>query len=164
MSKESFERMDLVHIAISGAICFGITVLVIDIAQNLLQQMLYNQGMLGVVFFTDYYSIARALFLFGLVYLTSGFCGGVYLGYNVYIEMKKTLVIPAVIGTVGFIILAVFLANYPVNSYFIGLLLLQFTGNAAGSYLGGYSINWGLLHEKTETREEFTLEKSKQPQ
>jgi hypothetical protein len=154
----SYERMDLVHILIGGGISFGITVLLIDIVQNLLQQILYNLGMAGVVFFIDYYQFARGLYVFGLVYLTSGFSGGLYTGYNVYINLKKTLFFPAVISTVGFILLATILANYPITPQFTGLMVLQFAGSLLGSYLGGYAINWTLLHEKQESPNKLTLE------
>ena len=87
MSVEPFkrgpiERMDLVHAAIGGAICFGITILVLDIVYNGLLNLLYSLNMAGVTFFIENYMMARALFIFGVVYLTSGFCGGVYTGYN----------------------------------------------------------------------------------
>ena len=154
----SYERMDLVHILIGGGISFGVTVLLIDIVQNLLQQILYNQGIAGVVFFIDLYQFARALFVFGLVYLTSGFSGGLYAGYNVYINLRKTLFFPAVISTVGFILLATILANYPITPQFVGLMLLEFAGTLIGSYLGGYAINWTLLHEKQESPSKLTLD------
>ena len=153
--------MDFVHILIGGAISFGITVFLIDIVQNLLQQILVDQGMAGVMFFVDYYQFARGFFIFGLVYLTSGFSGGLYTGYNVYIKLKKTLFAIPIISTVGFIMLATLLANYAVTAQFIGLMVMQFAGTLLGSYLGGYAINWGLLHEKKESPSKLTLNASK---
>ena len=149
--------MDFVHILIGGTISFGITVLLIDIVQNLLQQILVDQGMVGVMFFVDYYQFARGFFILGLVYLPSGLAGGLYTGYNVYIKLKKTLFFPAVISTVGFILLATLLANYAVTPQFLGLMILQFVGTLIGLYLGGYAINWTLLHEKGETPGKLTL-------
>ncbi len=159
--QDSYERMDFVHMLIGGTIAFGITVLLIDIIQSWLQQILVGQGMAGVMFFVDYYQFARGFFILGLVYLPSGFSGGLYTGYNVYLKLKKTLFVPAVISTVGFILLATLLANYAVTPQFIGLMVLQFAGTLVGSYLGGYAINWTLLHEKKETPGKLTLEVSK---
>ncbi len=157
------ERMELVHTAIGGAICFGITLLVLDIVYNGLPYLLHSLGMAGVTFFMDYYLIARALFIFGLVYLTSGFCGGVYTGYNVYANLKIILFIPATISAVGYISVIVLIANYPITFEFISLVILQFIGNTLGSFLGGYAINWKYLKEEpgTETSEKFTLETRK---
>jgi len=154
----SFERMDLVHTAIGGGICFGITVFLVDTVPNWLQQLLFNLGMSGVTFFIDYYQIAQELFIFGLVYLTSGFCGGIYAGYNAFTNLKGTLFIPAIISTVGFVLLAIFVANYSITPEFLGLILLQLAGNTLGSYLGGYAINWRYLHEEEKTPEKLTLE------
>ena len=155
--------MDLVHTAIGGAICFGITLLVLDIVYNGLPYLLHSWGMAGVTFFMDYYLIARALFIFGLVYVTSGFCGGVYTGYNVYTNLKEFLFIPAIISAIGYIIVIMVIANYPITSEFISLVILQFFGNTLGSFIGGYAINWKYLKEEpgTETSEKFTLETSK---
>jgi len=154
------ERMDLVHTAIGGAICFGITVLVLDIVYNGLPYLLYSMNMAGVTFFTENYVIARAFFIFGLVYLTSGFCGGVYTGYNVYANLKMLLVVPAMISTIGYILLMMFVANYPITSEFISMVVLQLVGNTIGSFLGGYAINWKFLTEESGTKpsEKFTLE------
>ena len=154
----TLERMDLVHIAIGGAIGFGITIFLVDIVQNGFLHLLYNLNMGGAVFFIDLYQIARDLFVFGLVYLTGGFCSGLYAGYNVYPNLKKTLFIPAVISTVGYILFVIFFANYSFTPEFLGLILLQLTGNTLGSYLGGYAINWGYLHEEAKTPEKLTLE------
>ncbi|MEM5872051.1 MAG: hypothetical protein QW051_04215 [Candidatus Aenigmatarchaeota archaeon] len=157
------ERMDIVHTAIGGAICFGITVLVLDIVYNGLPYLLYNLNMAGVTFFAENYMIARALFTFGLVYLTSGFCGGVYTGYNVYANLKILLVIPALISTIGYILLMILVANYPITSEFVIMVVLQFIGNTIGSFLGGYAINWKFLTEESNTKpsEKFTLEMQK---
>jgi len=164
VERSSIERMNLVHIAIGGGICLGMTVLLISIiigsesTPGLLQQLLFKLGMSGVTFFIDYYQIAQELFIFGLVYLTSGFCGGIYAGYNAFTNLKGTLFIPAIISTVGFVLLAIFVANYSITPEFLGLILLQLAGNTLGSYLGGYAINWRYLHEEEKTPEKLTLE------
>jgi uncharacterized membrane protein len=63
-----------------------------------------------------------------------------------------------VISTVGFILLATILANYPITPQFVGLMILEFAGTLIGSYLGGYAINWTLLHEKQESPSKLTLD------
>jgi hypothetical protein len=146
---ESLKRMDWVHIAVGGGICFAITILVINPAQSFFQQVLFTIGMAGVSLFVDYYQIARGLFLLGLVYLPGGFGGGLYTGYNVYVNLKRILFIPAVIGTVGFFLLVTVFGDQPITFEFVGLMLLQLIGNAVGSYLGGYAINWGYPHEES---------------
>lgn len=150
----SLERGDLVHIAIAGTIGFGITIFLLDMVQNGFMQMLFNLNMGGVVFFIDNYQVARNLFIFGLVYLTGGFCSGIYFGYNIYPNLKKTLFIPALISTVGFLLLVTIIDKYPITLGLVGLLTIQLTGNTIGSYLGGYAINWGQLHSKSETPRE----------
>ena len=150
--RSSLERGDLVHIAIAGAIGFGITIILVDMVQNGFLQLLFNLNMGGVIFFIDLYLVARNLFVFSLVYLTSGFCSGIYVGYNVYPNLKRTLFIPAVINTVSFLLLVTIIDNYPVTMGIINLLLIQLTGNTIGSYLGGYAINWGELHKESETQ------------
>ncbi len=159
--EESYERMDFVHILLGGTIAFGITVLLIDIAQNLLQQTLVEQGMAGTMFYVDNFQFARGFFILGLVYLPSGFVGGIYTGYNVTIKLKITLLIPTIISTLGFFLLATLLANYAITLQFLGLIVLQFVGTLIGLYLGGYAINWNLLHEKKETPGKLTLNVSK---
>jgi hypothetical protein len=159
----SLERMDLVHIAIGGAICLGITELLSDLIWYELPQFLFNLGILGFVFFIEYYQIAGGLLFFGLACLTSGFCGGIYTGYNVYVDLKRILLIPAAISTVGRLLLAMIFSAYSLTPEFIGLMLLQLAGNTLGSYLGGYAINWRLLHEESRAPEKLTLETPKQP-
>jgi len=149
---DSFERGDLVHIAIAGAIGFGITIILFSMVQDGFLQLWFNLNMGGVIFFIDLYLVARNLFVFSLVYLTSGFCSGIYVGYNVYPNLKRTLFIPAVINTVSFLLLVTIIDNYPVTMGIINLLLIQLTGNTIGSYLGGYAINWGELHKESETQ------------
>jgi hypothetical protein len=153
----SLERMDLVHIAVGGIIAFGVVVLLIDIVQNGFLQILFNLNIGGIIFFMDFYQIARDLFVFGLVFLTSGFCGGIYTGYNLYPNLKKVLFIPAVISTVGVFLLITVINGYYISSEFIGLMLLLLAGNTIGSYLGGYAINWGEIHGESEASGKFTL-------
>jgi len=157
----SLKRGNLVHIAIAGAIGFGITVLLFAMVPDGFMQLLFNLNMGGIIFFIDLYQVARNLFIFGLVYLTGGFCSGIYAGYNVYPNLKKTLFIPAVINTVGFLLLVTLIDNYPVTMGLVYLLLIQLTGNTIGSYLGGYAINWGELHKETETPEKLSLKTRK---
>jgi hypothetical protein len=156
------ERMDLVHMLIGAAVCLGITELVSDLIWYEFPQFLFNLGMLGVVFFTGYYQVAEGLLYFGLAYLTGGFCGGIYTGYNVLANLKRILLILAAISTVGHVLLAIAFSNFSSTPEFIGLVLLQLAGNALGSYLGGYAINWGYMHEESRTEEKLTLEMPKE--
>jgi hypothetical protein len=153
----SLERADLVHMAVGGALGFGITVLLVDIVQNGFLQLLANLNMAGVIFFADFYEVARDLFVFGLVYLTSGFCSGIYAGYNLYPNLKKTLFIPALINSIGSILLSAMINNFALPPASIDIIPLQIAGNIIGTYLGGYAINWGELHEKSEASEKLTL-------
>ncbi len=149
------ERTDILHLAIGSAICFGLTILLLNLVFNQLPYILYNLGVAGVIFFKDNYIIARALFTFGTVYLTTGFCAGVYAGYNLYANLKLLLFIPAIISTVGYILLILLLGDYSlITSEFVGLSILQFVGNSLGSFLGGYAINWNYLKTETNRRTE----------
>jgi hypothetical protein len=135
----SLEKMQIVHLVIGGVICLFTTLLLFDLAQNVLLQILMNLGFVGVMVYNES-QIATAAFRFGIAYLVGGFIGGLYTGYQIY-DFKVILLISTIISTFGFALLLLLLANYPLNVNFIGLVMLQLLGNTFGLYLGGYAIN-----------------------
>jgi len=153
------EKEDLIHAAIGGGICFLLIVLLSDIAYNGLQQILINWGMIGVMVFKEPFEIAQLIFMFGIVHLTSGFCGGLYTGYNVLKNLKIVLLIPGVVGTVGFIVLLLIMGRLgtPDVDYYVSYVLLPFIGSVTGSYLGGYAINW-YVEEEEQSFEDLTFD------
>ena len=136
------------HGGIGGGVCLLVIVLLVDIAQSGFQQMLVTLGFLGIVLFTAEFEIARVAFVFGVVYLVAGFCGGLYTGYNIYENLRIVLLFPSLIGATGFIVLVVALGSGSLLiSSVVGNVILPYVGAIIGAYLGGYAINWGNEEE-----------------
>jgi hypothetical protein len=152
----SFEKIHIVHIIIGGTICLFTTFLLVDIAQTFLIQILVNLGIVGVMVYADEFQIATMAFIFGLAFVVGGFLGGLYTGYQISENLRTVLLLPALISTFGFALILVLFAGYTVDISFTGLIVMQLLGNAAGSYLGGYTLNWAVKEEKTG--EKLTLE------
>ena len=157
----TLEKEDLIHAAIGGGVCFLLMFLLTELAQIGLQQILINLGMIGVMVFKEPFQIARLIFVFGIAHLTSGFCGGLYTGYKVLENMKIILLIPGVIGTVGFVLLLLIMGRLGTpDADYIGYVLLPFIGSVTGSYLGGYAINWSV-EEEEQSFEDLTFDDTK---
>ena len=77
----------------------------------------------------------------GVVYLPSGFLGGLYAGKYNKKSRKKILAIPGIIGVVGFILIAYIGDFLPLSDInIVRELLMPLSGTIIGSYLGGYTI------------------------
>jgi hypothetical protein len=151
------EKRDFMHIAIGGAICFFVMFLLSGFAYPGLEQTLIYFGVIGVVIFEESYTFAVAIFLFGVIYLTAGFCGGLYTGYNIEENLKTVLVIPGIIGFAAFTFLLYLSGNLvPSTTSLISNVFLPLLGNVIGSYLGGYAMNWPS-EEEEEDFEEFEI-------
>jgi len=145
------ERGDLLHAAIGGGICFLTMAVLVDIGQIALEQILSTLGIAGVMVFHDQILIAKAIFTFGLIFLTSGFLGGLYVGYQTDENLRTILAIPGVIGFVALTVLIAVLGNPSVfYSDILGRIVFPLFGNIVGSYLGGYTLNWSTEEEEEE--------------
>jgi len=152
------DKWSFIHAAIGGAICFLVTILISDLIQVGLQQILINSGCFGVVSFEEF-AIARDIIMFGVVYLSSGFCGGLYTGYQTDENLRIVLLIPGVIGFIAVIILTYFLGylNLSNMNFIIKSVILPLIGNVIGAYLGGYTMNWPSEEDVPEV-EKLTLD------
>jgi len=154
------EKMDFIHAALGGGICFFVMFLLSDLAQVALERLLIFFGVVGVVVFEQQFLLARLVIMFGVVYLTSGFCGGLYTGYNVKENLKIIFAIPGIIGFIGLTILTYFLGYVDLSTIdFTSEIFLPLLGSMLGAYLGGYTMNWPSEGEETsEEIEKLTVD------
>lgn len=158
------EKIDpwlIIHMLISGAICFGI-ILILDgfgAPWRLTEWIVKSYGSLGVFIFEEarngYYLIRL-----GLIYLPAGFLGGFYLGYKVKERLKVNMVFPSVIGFTLFILYLTVVGYQIVGMEHVlkGILIPLFT-SIGGSYLGGYTLNWHVEEKPKEERISLIFEK-----
>jgi len=147
-------KKDILHSAIGGGICLLGMIFLSSLMDVALQRILISLGVLGVVAFESF-AIAKAAIVFALVYLISGFLGGLYTGYYTEGELKITLPITGGIGFSGFLLLLFFYGKLNSNINYLEMIILPILGNIIGAYLGGYTISWpGEIEEEEEVEEE----------
>jgi len=150
-------KIDIMHSLLGGGICFVSTFFISAISGTILRELLINLGILGVIAF-DSFRIARTIIIFGAAYLTCGFLGGIYTGYNVEGRLGVLLFITASVGFVSFAILVWALAYLSSPDAYIEILLPAAAGNLIGAYLGGYTIIWPYRHGEEPSHLEIELE------
>jgi len=118
-----------------------------------IQTLLFNLNCMGLLSFNEVkYGIT--LLTLATAYLPSGFFGGLYTGYRIKDSLRSILIFPAL---VGFTVFIVFLLLFGYGDFLNLLLqediLIALLGIVAGSYFGGYTINWkrGEVDESPET-------------
>lgn len=142
-------KSELIHSVIGGGICFVVAFFVLGIVPQVVVQSLMSLGIAGVITFQEEFVLATNLILFGAAYLTSGFIGGLYTGYQTEENLKITLAISGVVGYVILTVLMFFSGQIdPANVDLIGRLVLPLAGNVLGAYLGGYAMNWPSEEEE----------------
>jgi len=149
-------KKDILHSAIGGGICFLGMVFLSSIMNIALQRILMTLGILTVTVFEPF-AIAKTAIAFALVYLTSGFLGGLYTGYSTEKDIKIAALITGVIGFVGFILLLFLYGRLNLNmkgTDYLDFLILPLMGNIIGAFLGGYTIIWPSRSEEIEEAEE----------
>jgi hypothetical protein len=143
------EKSVLIHWAIGGVICILSMFLLRGLVFTVLEEILVYFGLLGAVFFEETSVFAATAFSFGIVYLTAGFCGGLYTGYNIDENLKIFLAIPGIIGFTALTIALYFFGDLAsLNISLVGDIFLPFLGSLIGSYLGGYAMNWPTKEEE----------------
>lgn len=146
----------ILHMLIGGFICFTLLFLLkyLGLVWVFTEWILKSSNSLGVLIFeraqTGYYMISL-----GLTYLPSGFLGGLYFGRKIEEKMKIYLAFPSIIGFTLSLLLEYYLKLSP--DYLRGLII-PFLTLAAGSYLGGYTINWRVEEKPREERISLVLE------
>ncbi len=146
---------ELVHIVIGGAICLFIIYILLSV--SVVENLFMISGSLGILIFQETLN-ALEIITFGIVYLPSGFLGGIYTGYQISENLRIILLFPGMIGFVILTLLKYFSGNInPSDINLMGDILIPLLGSVIGSFLGGYTINWESEEEKTEEIREIRL-------
>ena len=152
---DAVTRMDIVHSAVGGGICFLGTILLSSLVNILIQRILIALGILTVTVFENFV-IAKAAISFALIYLICGFLGGLYTGYFVENNLKILLPLTGGIGFTGFTVVLIFYGGLDLTVNFLEMIILPLLGDIIGAYLGGYTISWPSEGEE-EVDEEISL-------
>lgn len=146
----------MLHMFVGGFICFALLFLLkyLGLVWAFIEWILKSSNSLGVLIFegaqTGYYIISL-----GLTYLPSGFLGGLYFGRKIEERIEIYLALPSIIGFILSLSLEYYLGLRP--DYLRGLII-PFLTLAAGSYLGGYTINWRIEEKPEEEKISLVLE------
>lgn len=158
MKIDGINREKIIHVLAGG----GISLVSIFFAEAILwlvmDFLLRTFGIYGILV---YWETQEAFFLFrlGSVYFLSGFVGGLYVGYKIKEGLETIMIFPAIICILGIALLQSFtgyigmaISTGRFSSYFIRDLLIPLSVLIAGSYLGGYTLNWHVEEEPEEER------------
>lgn len=132
-----------------GVICFLAAFTLLSMWQWILSRLLLALGCFGLLSFVEEVRPAVVALLMVVIHLPSGFLGGLYTGYKIKENLRIILIYPSVIGVAALAIVQLYF--HAIDLSFEGLgreVFLPLLGNIAGSYLGGYTMNW-------ESEEEF---------
>ncbi len=143
----------LFHVTLAGVASLFLSAILYSVVQGGVEALLTGAGNLGVLVFEDA-SIALQIMVFGLVFLPSGLAGGIYIGYKVKDNPRVIYALPGITGFVLFSVLSLFSGG--LNLYSLDIvksILVPFSGNIIGSYLGGYTMNWPPKKIGTENQE-----------
>ncbi|GEM_PF-814343 len=155
----------ITHTLIGGGIIAGILFVMLCIFNFqwiALVTLLNGLNCLGLILYPEIAAVSVIL-SFAVIYMPSGFCGGLYTGYRIKENLRIILLIPALLGFL-FIILILFwlFPKYRLLINPIRDILIPLIGIITGSYLGGYSMNWGVEAEEAEgVKEETTIQMPK---
>lgn len=166
MKINEISREKIIHILVGGGLCFIALFVIEALVLSIMDLILRALGIYGVM---AYQEGRDAFFLIrlGAVYLTSGFLGGLYTGYRIKESLKKILVFPAIVCFLGIIVLQLITGYmsliFSTATYFIKSIVMPLSILIAGSYLGGYTLNWHVEEKPKEEeikivfKEEYVL-------
>jgi len=130
------------HILVGGVFALFMMYMLLFISFTGIQMILFNIGSFGLLTFNETTNAVYLLTL-GIAYLPGGFLGGLYTGYRVKENLKIILLYPALIGSAGLFALEFFTGYITISSVNLqNEILVPLLGAVAGSYLGGYTMNW----------------------
>jgi len=154
-SKTLRERIwSIIHIIIGGGLSFFVIFVLSAVAQTGVETLVSSMGSAGVLIFDQAVS-AFYIIMFGIVYLPSGFCGGLYTGYKTEEDLKIALAVTGIIGFVILTILSFYSGSVNLSSIqLVNQVLVPLSGMVIGAYLGGYTISW---ETEEEPEEEFKI-------
>jgi len=140
----------IAHIIIGGGLSFFVIFILSTLAQTGIETLVSSMGSAGVLVFDQAVS-AFYIIMFGIVYLPSGFCGGLYTGYKTEEDLKIALAITGIVGFVILTILSLYYGSLNLSSVqFVNQFLVPLSGMVIGAYLGGYTITWETEEEPEE--------------
>jgi hypothetical protein len=145
MTKKKFDASKfgfLLHAIVGGIACLLVSTILYVVLQGGVAFLSILDSLGLLVFDESVYALQ--LLLFGLVFLPSGFIGGLYTGHKVKENLHIVLVLPGLISFILFI----FLFNFNL----VGGIMIQLSGYTLGSYLGGYTVNWPLKKDVEENK------------
>ena len=134
-------------IIFGGMICFLMAFFLLSgsppIWLFIIYKLLQAVGAYGLLAFYKEVEPALILFMIAIVYLPSGFLGGLYTGYKTKENLKIVLLYPSLIGFAILLILQLYFGVLDLSSPNLGRdILVPLVGSIVGSYLGGYAVNW----------------------
>ena len=116
----------------------------------IIYKLLQTVGAYGLLAFYKEVEPALILFLVAIVYLPSGFLGGLYTGYKIRENLRIVLLYPSLIGFAILLILQLYFGVLDLSSPNLARdILVPLVGSIVGSYLGGYTMNWKTEEEET---------------
>ncbi|OYT46295.1 hypothetical protein B6U84_00715 [Candidatus Bathyarchaeota archaeon ex4484_40] len=144
----------LKYVALGGLISSLIAFVLRIILLGAIYMILKNFDCLGVRVYGEAL-LATTLIMIGGTYIPGGFIGGLYVGYKVKDEKLRILLLfSALLGCTVLLALMFFFLGYRVT-YYLEMerelrisVFLPLLGVLVGTYLGGYSVNWGKEEEK----------------
>jgi len=129
-----------INIALGGTICLLANNIFLSTSQVAIRVLFLRFDCLGLLIFSEVRT-AISLFILGTVYLTSGFCCGLYIGFKIKETLRIVAAFPALIGFGGSLILRVSPGNADFSILnIVEEILMPLLANIAGSYLGGYTV------------------------
>jgi len=153
LSTDSANIMILIHMSIGAAIIFVMIYILSNVLHTSLSEIVTFLGYGGVMILDETTSAIQVLLL-GVVYLPSGFLGGLYIGYRLNqretrVKLLTHLALPSLAGF-SILFLARFILgflNLSVVDYATDILL-PLSGCVIGGCLGGYAMNWPSEEER----------------
>ncbi|MEM1543525.1 MAG: hypothetical protein QW825_00130 [Candidatus Bathyarchaeia archaeon] len=176
---EGVRKIDLkllLHLSVGGLLCFLILFILKDsgLMQIIIDWSLRSLNSLGALIFEEA-QLGQKLINLGLVYLPSGFIGGLYTGYKIKERLEVNLIFPSVIVLLISAIrslVTLYIYGYISSPQFLPILLgyyfglgsdylmgiiIPFLVMTTGVYLGGYTLNWRVEERVKEERISFVF-------
>lgn len=150
-----------INLLIGGVINFGVMIFLDIILNSTMNWICRSLGIYGILVYEEALN-AYYIIRLGTVFLSSGFIGGLYVGYKVKENLRLIMAFPGLIGLTLVLVLQYFAGNRtsliqqflqlfgPIKIVVIPLLVLLL-----GSYLGGYTLNWQVEEKPKEEKISF---------
>ncbi|MEM1581831.1 MAG: hypothetical protein QXK89_04890 [Candidatus Bathyarchaeia archaeon] len=156
MSLNKIDYRKLIYILISGIIYFATAFTLEMLVQSTLDWIFRTMGISGILAFEDAQN-AYYIIRLGIVYLSSGYLGGLYAGYKIKENLKLNMTFPSLIGFLLIFTMQYFLGYSAVLKAlsligFAKIIAMPLIVSLVGSYLGGYTVNWQVEEKPKEEK------------